>query len=215
MQPTTTKERPMWCDGWEVRAIRGGRKTQLRRVIRFPLNSYHNDRLLGDWPLSELHSFDGETLDFEYQTDVDDSRRETKRCPFGVCGDLLWVKERFYQHDGHVTYHADCIADRVRELKWRPSIYMPRWASRITLKITGVRVERLNEISDEDAIAEGIHRFATNPPMFGSNPDGTLGPMVGASAVEAFAYLWESINGKGSWDANQWVWVIEFEQVKE
>lgn len=80
--------------------------------------------------------------------------------------------------------------------RWRPSIFMPRWASRITLEIKNVRVERLNEISDDDAMAEGVEHFWSTP----------------RPAVANFWRLWESINGPGSWDANPWVWVIEFKR---
>ncbi len=86
---------------------------------------------------------------------------------------------------------------------WRPSIHMPRWASRITLEITDIRVERLQEISYADAMAEGVP-FTELPPGQG-RPD----PLHRAK----FADLWESINGPGSWEANPWVWVIEFKRV--
>ena len=93
--------------------------------------------------------------------------------PYGATGDLLWVK-------------------------WKPSIYMPRWASRITLEIVSVRVERLKSISEDDAQAEGAEVPMTCD--------------VSHSARNNFAQLWESINGPGSWDANPWVWVVEFKR---
>lgn len=108
-------------------------------------------------------------------------------------------------------------------LRWRPSIHMPRWASRITLEITGVRVERLQDISEEDALAEGIvcenvivgsyyangHKEVTAGRFFfdGCSDDGF------EDAVDAYAALWESINGAGAWDANPWVWVVEFQKL--
>lgn len=162
------------------------------------------------------------------------------RCPYGSVGDRLWVREShaiykdaFVREKGEevILYRADASAywnmtphDHIEaefnplrdssdyEPKWTPSIHMPRWASRITLEITGVRVERLNAISEEDAKTEGIHNFGGGLGLFGYDPEGTPGPMVGGSAVEAFALLWESINGPGSWSANPWVWVIEFKR---
>ncbi|SXP15459.1 ASCH domain-containing protein [Klebsiella pneumoniae] len=94
---------------------------------------------------------------------------------------------------------------------WRPSIHMPRWASRILLEITDVRVERLNAISEEDARAEGIIdggclNCGEPEPCGCANPD--------PDATDAFAYLWQSIYGQESWNANPWVWVIEFERVE-
>ena len=116
----------------------------------------------------------------------------SKLSPYGRTGDRLWVRETWghnpegpgyvYRSDGDfdMKFHGD---------RWRPSIHMPRWASRITLEVTGVRVERLQDINEEDALAEGVEH--------------------------AFRSLWESINGPGSWDANPWVWVVEFRRVSD
>jgi hypothetical protein len=157
-------------------------------------------------------------------------------CPYGQVGDRLWVRETFREgctyggdyrtvqylstktaHVGdkdhpvrHVMAQMYGIADSrshsiVEGGSWRPSIHMPRWASRITLEITGVRVERLQDISDEDAKSEGATR-ALDPIDFVR-----LGAI--ANHKTGFQILWESINGHESWDANPWVWVIEFKRV--
>jgi hypothetical protein len=126
---------------------------------------------------------------------------------YGNIYDGLWVKETFAHWSPKIIkYRADgeCSDGDRREHytpgRWRPSIFMPRWASRILLEITNVRVERLQEITREDAIAEGCEE---------RSEDGAwLGPEV------AFCRLWESINGPGSWEANPWVWVVEFKKLQ-
>ncbi len=100
-------------------------------------------------------------------------------------------------------------------MKWKPSIHMPRWASRITLEVTGVRVERLQDISEEDAIAEGVEcweeRGYDDAQDFYRNYH-TGGDLFTAKA--SYRTLWESINGPGSWERNDWVWVIEFKRIE-
>lgn len=93
--------------------------------------------------------------------------------------------------------------------RWRPSIHMPRWASRITLEIADVYVERLQDISEADAIAEGIQQCEGGAMDYLANDYAQ-----GYSPVASFRSLWESINGAGSWDANPWVWVVEFKRVE-
>ena len=94
-------------------------------------------------------------------------------------------------------------------LHWKPSIHMPRWASRITLEVTGVRVERLQDISEADAIAEGVTGVSSG----GVTLFTTTGVNCFQAAKDAYAALWELINGPGSWDANPWVWVVEFKRI--
>lgn len=154
------------------------------------------------------------------------------RNPYGPPGDRLWVRETFAYVDGmfgneredptHVGYRAD-LAAHVHDdsngggvkldtfslnwehpsIRWRPSIYMPRWASRITLEVTSVRVERLQAINPTDAIAEGVFSdgdYATTPDL--------------PYPVATYAKLWDSINGKrAAWASNPWVWVVEFQRV--
>jgi hypothetical protein len=163
-------------------------------------------------------------------------------CPYGCPGDRLWVRENFFLapfgsgHDCNITdklgqrrtigYTAsmDCESVRCAEeygVKQSPPIHMPRWASRITLEITDIRVERLNDISEEDAKAEGVDRdFSPCDPEDREDPREVGYPTATAMAyMESirhrlwFKSLWESIHGPVSWDANPWVWVVGFRRV--
>ncbi|GKQ09109.1 hypothetical protein NUKP79_28300 [Klebsiella quasipneumoniae] len=189
-----------------VRAILDGRKTQTRRPIKWKQTRFTEigEREDGSkWPWSE---------DAEHACDF------WHPCPFGAVGDRIWVRETWNKYGGLLTYRADhdWIDDMRKETvctaKWVPSIHMPRWASRILLEITDVRVERLNAISEEDATAEGV------PPAGSLLPDylGTFLTPKGdfATAKVAFQRLWESIYGEESWKANGWVWVISFKRVE-
>lgn len=124
----------------------------------------------------------------------------TDECPYGQPGDRLWVRETWSAHSaGGFMYAASWDAHAlIGHPKWRPSIHMPRAASRITLEVTGVRVERLQEITRGDAMAEGC----PFPNM-----------AAGHDPREWYAKLWNDINGPGSWDANPWVWAITFRRV--
>lgn len=126
-------------------------------------------------------------------------------CPYGQPGDRLWVRETFIADKGGVIFRADEVAGR-EHYSWQPSIHMPRWASRITLEITAVRVERLQEISEEDSKAEGANRY--DPTAYF-----TVGQMGRDNISDwefrsGFAELWSSVYG--TWSANPWVWVVEF-----
>jgi hypothetical protein len=147
------------------------------------------------------------------------------RCPYGTVGQRLWVRET-YRFDGldpklalrsqcldEISYRADMEGDRCcDDCAWRPSIFMPRWASRITLEITGVRVERLQEISEEEAEAEGVYEHLGKPQV---ECDGQVRHFPDASFVRGYLSVWQSIHGPGSWDANPWVWVLEFRRVED
>jgi hypothetical protein len=142
-------------------------------------------------------------------------------CPYGLVGDRLWVRETWASVAAEDAVKARDLdpkrgvfmyrADKPDETpsgcagglgKWRPSIFMPRWASRITLEITEVRVERLQAISASDAWAEGVRCSCMKPvPICAGN-------------VDAYRLLWESINGAGSWALNPWVWVITLRRLK-
>lgn len=222
------KERPILFQGAMVRALLEGRKTQTRRIIK-------------PQPLSKTVGWGcvaGQGFGFIFG----DSGR-VFNSPYGIPGDRLWVREtwkpddthelgtcvRFKSDDAHWKpkyWNADqgqwCEEQAMHASRWRPSIHMPRWASRITLEIVSVRVERLLQISEEDAIAEGAMR--NDAP--GEEWDGTyltqryIDGIEGAqndepygSARDWYREVWEGINGPGSWKLNPWVWVVEFKGV--
>ncbi|EPY7162036.1 morphogenetic protein [Klebsiella variicola] len=227
-------ERGMIFNGEMVRAILDGRKTQTRRIMKVqPENSELGLRRVVE---SKNGIDDGKYFwSQSYATGLK-SRSKPFACPFGTVGDRIWVRETWssdfanYYPNDRVWYAADNnrqldidMVDGVRGIyspesdvhvpfRWHPSIHMPRWASRILLEITDVRVERLNAISEEDATAEGV------PPAGSLLPDypGTFLTPKGdyATAKVAFQRLWESIYGEESWKANPWVWVIEFKRVE-
>ncbi|HHJ4571899.1 TPA: morphogenetic protein [Citrobacter farmeri] len=199
-------ERGMIFNAEMVRAILGGRKTQTRRVL--------TPRQL---KMIDAASSIGECYPLDSGQRHENSQSYYREwCPFGVPGDRIWVRETFATGlctkttlAYRATHKREDLEDGWNEtIKWTPSIHMPRWASRILLEITGVRVERLNSISQEDAQAEGMELTGWRPTY--SDPDS------GGEAwtpYDNFAQLWESIYGEGSWQANPWVWVIEFKVV--
>ncbi|HHX3102348.1 TPA: hypothetical protein ACU8I5_003320 [Klebsiella pneumoniae] len=226
------KERGMIFNGEMVRAILDGRKTQTRRIMKIqPEHSGLGLRRVID---SKNGSDDG-----KYFWSLSDAcglkiRSKSFTCPFGSVGDRIWVREAFRVHSratdvATLVYKASernswteqthrvpvsvCNKPATPE-KWTPSLHMPRWASRILLEITDVRVERLNAISEEDAEAEGIDMEA----LYDSqdcydciaNHNMTGRPTV----TGAFKYLWESIYGEEGWKSNPWVWVIEFKRIE-
>ncbi|WP_374149774.1 morphogenetic protein [Klebsiella variicola subsp. variicola] len=202
-------ERGMIFNGEMVRAILDGRKTQTRRPVKFPV---HDKNLGCELAGNELA---GELSAGNYLNSA-----------FGKPGDRIWVRETFqgplfdydlmdsyckdptpFEKPEFCVYKADGVpapefydADDELHCCWRPSIHMPRWASRILLEITNVRVERLKSISDGDAIREGC-----------STADMKSGDCV----ADVFARLWASIYGDESWNSNPWVWVIEFKRIEE
>jgi hypothetical protein len=212
-----------------VQALLDGRKTQTRRVVK---KKYSNTDLT--W--KEIHSGKTKIL-VELQNDVpapvkNENGTTTHRlrayhvseCPYKV-GDVLWVRETFYECEapklkGDFIYKAS--NDEGWELKWKPSIFMPKPACRIFLKIKSIRVERLQEISESDAIAEGIIEIL--PQMYPQyrewknyinpcNPHGYKSDYN--NPINSFKSLWQSINGKDSWNVNPFVWVYEFEQIEK
>lgn len=196
------KERGMIFNGEMVRAILDGRKTQTRRPIKWKQTRFTEigEREDGSkWPWSE---------DTEHACDF------WHPCPFGTVGDRIWVRETWArynidQNSHDIAYRATTPEDWPEEGRWRPSIHMPRWANRILLEITSVRVERLNSISQEDAQAEGLELTGWRPTY--SDPDSGGEVMT---PYDNFAELWSSIYGDESWKANPWVWVISFKRVE-
>ena len=146
-------------------------------------------------------------------------------CPYGQVGDLLWVRESYaVRSDGvdQILYKAD-YQEVVKMLdlpeiniKWKPSIHMFKCDARIWLEITGIRVERLQEITEEDAIGEGIQLFKVGlpPTQVKVYASGWPDPLCGGTSVDGFHHLWDSINAKRGygWSENPWVWVIEFKR---
>lgn len=220
-----------------VRAILEGRKTQTRRILKSP-----HVVLLSQ--LEKEYGAPIESNQYGVSFDADGVRAVVSVplfCPYGGPGDRLWVREAFsserqeqagtgavrwvvidsggFAERTGAYYRAtyDEVASRAR--RWRPSIHMPRCLSRITLEVTGVRVERLHAITEEDAKAEGVEPFT--PPRGHISPDQRV-PGPGFDRVRLgdqphrlpFADLWEKINGAESWDANPWVWVVSFRRVE-
>lgn len=209
------KARPILFSAPMVRALLAGTKSQTRRLVKpqpFP-NGFisTNGELLtinDHLPPNAMLLRVGKGINC-YATSNYEGWESA--CPYGFVGDLLWVRETWTQHTGSMgesldTYYAADDAD-IRLGPWRPSIHMPRSASRLTLRITDVRAQRLQEISEEDATAEGA-----TPTWNDGRPiqhDGS-----GAVCRERFSELWQSINGPGSWDANPWVWCVSFITIK-
>lgn len=205
------KERPILFSAPMVRAILDGSKNQTRRIVK----PQPPDGCTVGWS-----AFSGEnkigcrSYAIPHQSFI--------KCPY-VMRQILWVKETFYYDicpyanggslkvkpddfiPEHFYYRADGtefeqIPECEGNAKWRPSIFMPRWASRITLEITEVRVERLQDICKNDVIAEGTPGFELEK----TSED---------EARACYRELWKSINGKGSWQKNPWVWVLTFKQI--
>lgn len=223
------KERGMIFNGEMVRALFNGRKTQTRRPVKFPVHDKNlgcelaGNELAGELSAGNyLNSAFGKPGDriwvreaYRFPASLDDVS------PTGV-GEMAvatgyrkpWAPT-FYEFTGTFSdgWKGFETPPKVTDAgKLRPSIHMPRWACRITLEITDVRVERLNAISEEDATAEGV------PPAGSLLPDypGTFLTPKGdfATAKVAFQRLWESIYGAENWQANPWVWVIEFKRIE-
>jgi hypothetical protein len=198
---STIKERPILFSGAMVRALLNGSKTQTRRAVKWPIKSPTHHISVGE---SDL----GPIVDW---------------CPYGQPGDRLWVREscaflgeRLQKSEGveGYLYRADSNEFDGYGIKWKPSIHMPRAASRLLLEIVAVRCERLQDISEDDAVAEGVSKGFWGVgewkyPQATSNST----PPYSCIARSNYASLWQEINGPNSWAANPWVWVVTFKIV--
>lgn len=217
-------ERPILFSGPMVRAILAGQKTQTRRAVKLR----GHDGLQEDHAPWLYRQHPGKWL---WQHAIDKDRVIIEACPYGAPGDRLWVREAWRLPLSLDKENAKTISEKALaagyEAPWAPvqyeadlaranwdlstsvgryrhARYMPRWASRITLEITNVRAERLHEISEEDACAEG-----TREP--------SVAVLIGGGDVterRVFARLWAKINGPESWDANPMVWVVMFRRLE-
>lgn len=236
------KERGMIFNSEMVRAILDGRKKQTRRIMKVqpkPCNhanwpDYSPDPQWKSYPGGWCCAVcaNGTTIDHRHHT-------KGITCPYGTVGDRIWVRETFqgplfdyeqmesyiedsskFQKPEFCQYAADgkpapeyYDADDNLRHGWRPSIHMPRWASRILLEITNIGIQRIHSISQNDAAREGLMRLPVTGRYCINQGDQYFG---GAShdAREVFSWLWKSIYGEESWNANPWVWVIEFKRVE-
>lgn len=209
------KETQLLMNGPMVRATLAGYKTATRRTNGL---EYFSDNEPDNWRCVRV------AAGYAYFVYGNSPVERAEKCPYGQVGDRLWVRETWrgiveispadavkpeygvaryvpaQEHCKRVEYAATGKRDAD---PWRPSIHMPRWACRILLEITRVRVERLQDISTPDAMAEGVLSWWKETEECASDHP--------APAV-IFRHLWESIGGAGSWDANPWVWVIEFKR---
>lgn len=206
------RERPILFSGPMVQAILVGRKTVTRRVLKPQPDSDGGPPLATGWFHPETadggpgpHTFGVYGVDWHV------------RCPYGAPNDRLWVRETFapnYFARGLPGYRTDWDG-RFPEPRWRPSIFMRRHESRITLEVVSVRVERLQEITEEDARAEGV-RPSDAAVVFQNDASGRPHQRsdMGMTHLGAFAILWDKINGsRAPWVSNPWVWRVEFRRV--
>ena len=215
------KERPILFSGEMVRKILEDKKSQTRRVMKPQPVKANN----GFW------NWAGAGWSRDDVSLVVPGHSMANRCPFGQIGDLLWVRETWAHDDmdckdvscgnrDHIWWKANetkIVADSFAgSARWRPSIFMPHWASRIHLKIVDIRVERLQHISKEDARAEGVgHIWEWNKERASKHPEhfkrGVLNPYVANYSV-----LWDELNSQRGfgWDVNPWVWVIVFKRAE-
>ena len=219
------RERPIIMSAPMVRAILAGTKSMTRRVVKIKNLDFvgGGPRDGADWNDPSCWGFEDCNTGRNWALASGDDGDDMFVCPYGEPGDRLWVRETWrvmgespedtldmFSRDD-IQYRAD--RDESYIDKYRSSIHMPRWASRITLEIVGVRVERLQDISEADAVAEGVVPYAVyggKPASWKASPDAIA---ARDTAVAAYRDLWESINGPGSWDANPWVWVVAFRRV--
>lgn len=214
------KYRPILFSGPMVRALLDGSKTQTRRVVK---PQFAHDAIPCEMGATNERGHQISGHSGVWWCDAEGNHENAVRCPYGQPGDRLWVREAWSDEcDPHwVMYRADhraerrsggelfdaCSADELRLLHtWKPSIHMPRWASRITLEVTGVRVERVQDISEADAMAEGCGMLKPYSDHWQHRD----------VAKEEYRCLWETLHPRmgETWGHNPWVWVVEFKRVE-
>ena len=206
------KERPILFTGAMVRALLEGRKTQTRRVLKY--QPHH------DW--TEVKAGPGSNVDGPYVASFraypggGSARHGICECPYGKPGDRLWVRETWGYNGtdalNSTGYQYKADGGWLEIAKWKPSIFMHRDASRITLEITGVRVERVRDISEADAVAEGLE--FRGGWWSGSNHSVKGTPKVFPNARDAFFDLFYNLRKRADPNENPWVWVLEFKRVE-
>lgn len=220
-------ERPLIFGPQQVRSLLRDQKTQTRRKVRIQPHWDHQSGLFV-WAFRKI--------DFCWSTSQDLAALQEHllpACPYGQVGDRLWVREAWQVRDGQSYYtRADVKAHRTQNPncheiwertqppeahpRWRSPRFMPRWASRLLLEITGIRFERLQDLTDADALAEGVQEMAhyVGSEYGGDAYQGRTGWFTdGGCHRGGFGKLWDSIHGPGSWLKNEFVWVIEFKVV--
>jgi hypothetical protein len=255
---TIMKERPILFNGDMVRAILDDRKTQTRRVMKIqpsanfsPMNMALELDYNARWYTPGVVDKDGYLQPAKKLVFGVADEDEGYACPLGAVGDRVWVRETFrlfdkYQECGCSDFPCNCPSHNTpiyrasnddHESKWTPSLHMPRSACRMVLEITDARVERLNCISEEDALSEGVltdemrpdehdytHNLKLCPKCSGTGLHNGIGASGGVifdidcaecnTAAKRFKWLWQSIYGEENWAENPWVWVIEFKRVE-
>ncbi len=194
------KFRPILFSAPMVQAILAGHKTQTRRAITIP-EIVRDESGADGTCIQWVQDHEAGPTWAAFLADYPEEGSVPIRCRYGAPGDGLWVREAFSFSREHSLdipwYWADGNPEHGDWTRPKPSIHMPRWASRISLEVTAVRCERLQEISHDDACAEGI-------------PSERGGKFA---CIARYRALWESINGEGSWDLNPWVWVVAFKRL--
>lgn len=216
------KERPILFSTPMVEAILKGTKTQTRRLLK-PQPLLHNKVIKMPIPIEEYGKIINHYVKKGYTQIYTKGALEgmiAPKCPFGEVGDTIWVRETWQhtnefginpqdENSGYIYKASENGKDweeNVEGWKWKPSIFMPRDACRIRLKITDIRAERLHDMPVDDILKEGVNNGVSNPLM---------GARWENMQRMAWEELWKKINGKESWDSNPWVWVISFEQIKK
>jgi len=208
------KERGIIFNGEMVRAVLDGVKTQTRRPLKVqpPSDEYELLNIMSSTERSREGKSHWAILN-DSKTNVLKSDERYFACPFGQIGDRIWVRETFasiFKDEGPVCYRA--TDSSMHSGAWTPSIHMPRWASRITLEITNIRVERVQDISEQDAIADGFKALPGCKWHTFEEADAGM-PMHDHTACDAFEAFWCNQYGEESWSSNDWVWVIEFKRI--